>query len=124
MFAQSKPYPEMLELVAQIKAQQNLKLVAVSNEAREVNAYRIRKFRLDGLFDVFISSCFVHLRKPDLEIYRLALDIAQTPARKVLYLENTAMFVQVAKSLGIRGIHHTDFASTRAVLASHGLRVS
>ena len=37
----------------------------VSNESLELNAYRIRTFRLDRFVDSFISSCFVHLRKPD-----------------------------------------------------------
>jgi putative hydrolase of the HAD superfamily len=123
LFAQSKPYPEMLDFLNQLKAQHSVKLVALSNEGREVNEHRVRKFKLASTFDAFISSCFVHYRKPDLEIYRLALDIAQTPARKVLYLENTAMFVKVARSLGIRGIHHTDFSSTRSALATHGLAV-
>ena len=81
MFAQSKPYPEMIELVAQLKARHGLKIAVVSNEARELNAYRIRKFKLDRFVDFFISSCFVHIRKPDADIFRLALDIAQTPAR-------------------------------------------
>ena len=77
MFAQSKPYPEMIELVARLKARYGLKIVVVSNEGRELNAYRIRKFKLDGLWMSFISSCFVHIRKPDADIFRLALDIAQ-----------------------------------------------
>ena len=124
MFAQSKPYPKMLDLLARLKDQHGTRLVALSNEGRELNAHRVRKFELDKLFDAFISSCFVHLRKPDLEIYQLALDIAQVSARKVVYLENTEMFVQVAKSLGIRCIHHTDPSSTRTALASLGLRVS
>jgi len=122
MFAQSKPFPEMIELVAQLKVRHGLRTVVVSNEARELNAYRIRKFKLDGFVDSFISSCFVHVRKPDAEIYRLALDIAQVPARQVVYIENTPMFVQIAESLGIRSILHTDYASTRAKLASLGLQ--
>lgn len=122
MFAQSKPYPEMIELAVQLKAQYGLKIAVVSNEARELNAYRIRTFMLDGLVDVFISSCFVHLRKPDADIFRLALDLAQTPAEQVVYIENTLMFVQIAAGLGIRGIHHTDYKSTCAKLAAFGLR--
>ena len=121
MCAQSKPYPEMIEWIEQLKVQRRLKIAAVSNEAREVNAYRIRKFKLGGFVDFFISSCFVHLRKPDADMFRLALDIAQTPARHVIYIENTAMFVQVAEGLGIRSILHTDYKSTRAKLASFGL---
>ena len=54
MFTQSKPFPKMLDLVAQLKAQHGLKIVVVSNESREVNAYRIRTFKLDRLVDTFI----------------------------------------------------------------------
>jgi len=122
MFAQSKPDAEMIELVRNLKAKYSLKIVVVSNEARELNAYRIQKFKLDRFVDAFISSCFVHLRKPDADIFRLALDIAQVPARQVVYIENTPMFVQIAEGLGIRSILHTDYKSTSAKLASLGLR--
>ena len=121
MFAQSKPYPETIALFAQLKARYGLKIAVVSNEAREVNAYLIRKFKLDRFVDSFISSCFLHLRKPDTEIFRLALDISQAPARQVVYIENTPMFVQIAEGMGIRSILHTDYKSTCAKLASLGL---
>jgi putative hydrolase of the HAD superfamily len=122
MFAQSKPYRQMIELVRKLKGRYGLKIVVVSNEARELNSHRIRKFKLDGFVDSFISSCFVHLRKPDADIFRLALDVAQTPARQVVYIENTPMFVQIAEGLGIRSILHTDYRSTCAKLASFGLQ--
>jgi putative hydrolase of the HAD superfamily len=122
MFAQSKPYPEMIELIRNLKAKHGLKIIVVSNEARELNAYRIRKFKLDGFVDAFVSSCFVHIRKPDADIFRLALDIAHMPVRHVLYIENTAMFVQIAEGLGIRSILHTDYKSTCAKVASFGLQ--
>lgn len=121
MCAQSRPFTEMIELVSQLKVRHGLKIAVVSNESRELNAYRIRKFGLDGFVDSFISSCFVHLRKPDVEIFRLALDIAQTPIREVVYIENTPLFVQIAEGLGIRSILHTDYKSTRAKLALLGL---
>jgi FMN phosphatase YigB (HAD superfamily) len=122
MFAQSKPDPSMLRLVAQLKVGHGLKIAVVSNEGRELNAYRIRKFHLDRMVDFYISSCFVHLRKPDAEIFRLALDIAQVPARQVAYIDNTPMFVQIAAGLGIRSILHTDYRSTCASLALLGLQ--
>jgi putative hydrolase of the HAD superfamily len=117
----SKPYPEMIELIAQLKVRHGLKIVVVSNEARVVNDYRIHKFKLYKFVDAFISSCFVHIRKPDPDIFRLALDIAQAPARQVVYIENTPMFVQVAEGLGIPSVLHTDYKSTCARLASFGL---
>jgi putative hydrolase of the HAD superfamily len=122
MFGQSKSHSRMIDLIARLKTRYGLKVVAVSNEGRELNAYRIRAFKLDRLVDAFISSCYVHVRKPDADIFRLALDIAQAPARQIVYIENTPMFVQVAEDLGIRGILHTDVRSTRAKLASFGLR--
>jgi putative hydrolase of the HAD superfamily len=123
MFAQSKPFPRMLELVAQLKVQHGLKVVVVSNESREVNAHRIRTFKLDRLVDTFISSCFVQMRKPDNAIFRLALDLAQADPAQAVFIDNTPMFVQIATGLGIRSIHHVDFESTRSELASLGLRM-
>ena len=98
-----------------------IKIVVVSNEARELNEYRIRTFKLDMFVDSFISSCYVHLRKPDKDIFRLALDTSQVSPKQIIYLENTFMFVQVAENLGIRSIYHADYKSTRAKLASLGL---
>jgi putative hydrolase of the HAD superfamily len=122
MFAQSQPYPEMITLVTQLKVRYGLEIAVVNNEARELNAHRIRKFKLEEFVDFFISSSFVHFRKPDADIFRLALDIAQTPAEQVVYIEDTPMFVQVAEELGIRSIVHTDYRSTCAKLASFGLQ--
>jgi putative hydrolase of the HAD superfamily len=121
MFAQSQPYPEMIELIRDLKARYGLKVAAVSNEGRELTVYRIEQFGLGEFIDFFISSCFVHYRKPDEDIYRIALDIAQVSPDEVVYIEDRAMFVQVARGLGLQGIQHTDFESTRDALAAFGL---
>jgi len=124
MLAQSKPCPQMIELVRLLKARYGLKIAVVSNEGREINEYRISKFNLDGFVDFFISSCFVRLRKPDANIFRFALDIARVDAGQVIYIENTPMYVEVAEGLGIKSILHTDYRSTRAKLVSFGLDAS
>jgi XFP N-terminal domain len=79
----------MIELIGGLKLRYGLKVVVVSNEARELNAYRIRQFKLDRVVDCVVSSCFVHVRKSEADIFRLALDIAQVAAGQVIYLENT-----------------------------------
>ena len=43
MFAQSQPYPEMIELVRNLKAQHGLRIAVVNNEARELNSHRIQQ---------------------------------------------------------------------------------
>jgi putative hydrolase of the HAD superfamily len=121
MFAQSEPFPEMIKLVAQLKLRLGMKIAIVSNEGRELNAYRIRKFKLDRFVDCFISSCFVHIRKPDVDIFKLALDIAQVQASQAVFIDNTPMFVQIAEGLGIQSILHTDSKSTQSKLSDLGL---
>ena len=123
MFARSQPYPEMLALVRQLKARYHLKIAVVSNEGRELNAYRIHTFGLAGFVDFFVSSSFVGLSKPDVDIFRLALDLAQGPAAQLLYLDDQPLFVGVAAGLGIQGICHVDYASTCTQLAAFGLTI-
>ncbi|MBX3414406.1 MAG: HAD-IA family hydrolase [Pirellulales bacterium] len=121
MFEQSQALPDMLEYLPKLKAKHGLTVIAVSNEGRELNAHRIRKFGLRDFIDAFVSSCYVHFRKPDADMYRIALDISQAAPEEVAYLEDRPMFVDIANELGIHGILHTDYASTRTQLDALGL---
>jgi putative hydrolase of the HAD superfamily len=121
MFSGSQPFPDMIDFVCALKARYGLKLAAVSNEGRELTVHRIQKYQLSRFLDFYISSCFVHFRKPDEDIYRMALDIAQVQPERVIYIDDRNLFVEVAEGLGIRGIHHTSYGATRATLAGLGL---
>jgi putative hydrolase of the HAD superfamily len=121
IFAQSKPFPEMLNLFRQLKEKYGLRVVIISNEARELLVYRIKTFVLDKLADFFISSCFVGLRKPDTDIFRMALEVAQVEPEHVLFVEDRPMFLQAANDLGIKGILHKNYNSTVEELALWGL---
>lgn len=123
MFAQSTSFPDMIDLVIKLKEKYQLKIAVVSNEARDLNYYRIHAFKLNGFVDFFISSCFVHLRKPDADIFRMALDIAQVPAEQVIYIEDIQLFIEVAADMGIKTIRHTDYSSTVKSLAALGLKI-
>lgn len=123
MFTQTTPNMEMIEFVKQLKEQYKLKIAVINNEGRVLNEYRIKKFQLTQFVDFFISSCFVHYRKPDTDIFCLALDIAQVPAEQAVYIEDLQMFVNVARGLGIQSIRHKNYLSTSEILASLGLRI-
>ncbi|WP_223860368.1 HAD family hydrolase [Spirosoma validum] len=123
MFAQSRPYPDMIELIRQLKQTYQLKIAVVSNEGRELNRHRIETFGLAEFVDFFVSSSFVHLRKPNADIYKMAIDLAQTPIDQILYLDDRSLFVSVAASLGIQGICHVDYQTTRTALDRVGLSV-
>ena len=123
MYSLSLPYDQMLDLVHLLKARYPLKTIAVNNEGRELNDYRIRQFSLGEVIDTFVSSCFVHFRKPDLDIFKIALDITQSPPQQVAYIDDRPMFVEIAQTLGIRGVRHVDHPSTLSKLAELGLKI-
>jgi putative hydrolase of the HAD superfamily len=124
MYAQSQPFPEMIELMRGLKTQHGLQVAAISNEGRELAVYRVQRFKLGAFIDFFISSCFVHFRKPDTDLYHIALDIAQVIPEQVVYIDDRAMFVEVAQGLGIKGIVHTNHKATRKALEGLGLSLS
>jgi putative hydrolase of the HAD superfamily len=117
----ARPFADMIELVCTLKARHSLKVAVVSNEGRELTADRIQRFRLHEFVDFFIVSCYVHFRKPDEDIFRTALDIAQAVPEQVVYIEDRPMFVEVAASLGLRAIWHQGHDQTAAELAALGL---
>jgi putative hydrolase of the HAD superfamily len=105
----------------EIKKQYRLKVIAVSNEGRELNDYRVKAFKLNELFDAFISSSFVHLRKPDADIFRMACDISQTAPEYSIYIDDRLMFVNVAESLGMNGMHYQGLDKAKIQLKKYGL---
>ena len=123
LFSLTTPNIEMMELIRQLKAAYDLKIFAVSNEAKEINEFRIHKFQLNLFIDFFISSCYVQVRKPDSAIFKLALNGAQVPADRIVYIDNVQMFTDVATDLGIRSIWHKNHASTAEELAELGLKI-
>jgi len=123
MFKKSLPYPEMIELICDLKKKYNLKVAVISNEGRELNQYRINTFKLNEFVDFFVSSSFVHFRKPDADIFKVAIDISQSDVETSLYIDDRMLFVQVAEGLGLKGIHHSSYEDTKAQLAAYGLEV-
>ena len=124
MYDQSQSFPVMIELVRNLKNQYCLQVAAVSNEGRELTTYRVQQFKLGTFIDFFVSSCFVHYRKPDADLYQIALDIAQVSPENVIYIDDRAMFVEVAQGLGIKSILHTDHETTQKALEGLGLTLA
>jgi putative hydrolase of the HAD superfamily len=116
IFSQSQPFPETIKLLKQVARSNKLRVIAISNEGRELTDYRIKKFKIAELIQFFIISCFVHIRKPDKEIYQIALDVTQVKPENALYIDDRKMLTEVAASMGINSIYHRDLQSTRKVL--------
>jgi putative hydrolase of the HAD superfamily len=123
VYSQSRPLEDMLDLIRKIIIKHNLRAIAVSNEGRELTEYRIKKYDLTSIISAFVASCFVHYRKPDIDIYKIALDISQAEPNDVVYIDDRPMFVEIASTLGIHGICHENFKKTRDKLAEYGLSI-
>jgi putative hydrolase of the HAD superfamily len=124
LLSESKPYPEMIKLISTIKHSYGLRTIAVNNEPREINEYRVRKYDLDSFIDVFASSCYVQTRKPDKDIYRFALNLAQAMPEEVIYIDDRLVLIQAGRKLGLNVIHHTSVVNTRDALSRFGLHYS
>jgi putative hydrolase of the HAD superfamily len=92
------------------------RIISVNNEGKELNDYRVKKFKLHEFFDAFVSSCEVKMRKPDPGIWQLAMGIAQVKPNQCVYFDDRIMFVNAAQKLGIQAYLHTDLASTKKIL--------
>jgi putative hydrolase of the HAD superfamily len=95
-----------LRIVANLAASDSLFIGMVNNEARELNDYRLDKFNLRKYFKVFVSSCYVGLRKPHPEIFKMALDVIQKDADSVVFVDDRSGNVDAANSVGIHGIRY------------------
>jgi putative hydrolase of the HAD superfamily len=100
----STPIEETLELLRSLKSTDRYKLMTINNESRELNEYRIGRFRLTEIFSTFFSSCYLGLMKPQPEHYRRALDISQCPANSCVYIDDRPMNLEVARILGMKTI--------------------
>ena len=83
----STPWPENIKFFATVKRDNNLKLGLISNEGRGLTEHRIEKFGLRELADFMVISNYVRFRKPDLEMWRLALNRAQVTAEESIYTD-------------------------------------
>ena len=84
MYSLSTPDGAALAFAKELADSGKYLMGTINNESRELNAYRIEKFGLRSIFRVFVSSCYVGLRKPEEGIYKLTLDVTQQARRAVL----------------------------------------
>jgi putative hydrolase of the HAD superfamily len=112
----STAWPENIQFFSRVKRDNQLKLGLISNEGRGITEHRVGKFGLREVADFMVISHYVHFRKPDLEIWRLALNLAQVTAEESIYIDDRMMFVDVAREIGFTAFQHTSLENTRAEL--------
>ncbi len=121
MLSQSTPFRESLALIKALAQSRRYLMAALNNESRELNLYRLHHFDLQGCFTLFLSSCFVGLRKPAPAMYQRALDILQQPAETCLFIDDRPINLEAPRQLGIQVIHFQNTPHLIEDLASLGV---
>jgi putative hydrolase of the HAD superfamily len=116
MYSRSHELPDMLQWLKEWKKDCGFRIISINNEGKELNDYRVQKFKLHLSFDAFISSCEVKMRKPDPGIFKLAMGIAQADPSQCVYFDDRIMHVNAAHKLGIRSFQHLSFETTKQIL--------
>jgi putative hydrolase of the HAD superfamily len=116
MLSLSRPMTDVLAFARNLAASGKYFMGTINNESRELNLHRIKKFGLRDIFRVFVSSCFVGLRKPESSIYRLALEITQINPEECCFIDDRALNLECAAKLGMRTIQMQTLEQLRADL--------
>lgn len=123
MLAQSKPYPDSLQLMERAAASGKYLLATLNNESLELNAHRIQSFRLRGIFKLFLSSCYLGVRKPDAAMYQLALRLTQQEPARCVFIDDRALNLECAQREGMRTIQFRSAAQLEQDLRALGVEV-
>jgi len=123
MFAQSKEYPESRAVLDKLARMEKYFIGSINNEPLELNEYRIKAFHLRRDFQVFFSSCYLHTRKPEEMIYRIALEVTQRPPAECAFIDDRPLNLENPRKLGFKTIHYQDAEQLRAELKSYGVEV-
>jgi putative hydrolase of the HAD superfamily len=121
MFAQSSENHTTRALLDEITAAGRYLMATLNNESAELNAYRIREFQLKRNFTVFLTSCYLGVRKPDAAIYQRALDITQRAPEECIFIDDRAPNIEAARRLGIRTILFENPAQLAKELMQEGV---
>jgi putative hydrolase of the HAD superfamily len=119
LFSLSKPNPQVLEIARGLRGKYFMG--TINNESRELNQYRIQTFGLAGFFELFVSSCFVGMRKPDERIYRLALDLSQHAAEDCCFIDDRPGNIEGASRVGMKALLLKDAGQLRRDLQGLGV---
>jgi putative hydrolase of the HAD superfamily len=124
MYAQSKPFPETIAIARELAQTGRVHLSTASNEADELTRYRIRLFGLVGVFDTFLASCWLGVRKPAPDFYHRILAITAARAEDSVFIDDREENVAGAQALGLGVIHYQSADQLRRELGNAGLQLN
>ncbi len=124
MLAQSVPNPETIAIARSVAVECVHWTMTLNNESDELNRHRLDTFGLDGIFDAFLSSCWLGLRKPTRKFFDRALQIAQARPERSVFIDDRAQNIVPARELGMHTIHYQSPELLRSELGALGVTLN
>jgi putative hydrolase of the HAD superfamily len=121
MYTLSQPDHDALAVVKALADSGKFLMSTLNNESKALNSYRIQTFGLCGIFSLFVSSCFVGLRKPDEEIYQLALRLRQRRPEECCFIDDRPLNLETAAKLGMHTVNFKSAAQLKDELGKLGV---
>jgi len=116
MYSQSVPDEATVQIARALSAESRYTLMTLNNEAEELNVYRIETFGISQIFEAFLSSCWLGVRKPIRRFYSRALGIAHAEPSSALFIDDRPQNLTPATALGMNVIHFKSAPQLRSDL--------
>jgi putative hydrolase of the HAD superfamily len=103
-FAALDPNPPMIELMRELRGR-GLRMALLTNNVREWEPLWRSMLPVDEIFELVVDSAFVGCRKPEPEIYEIALQRLGVPAGECLFVDDVEDNCAAAGRLGMTLVH-------------------
>jgi putative hydrolase of the HAD superfamily len=120
--AKSSVLPDSaMGILSGLSAQGKYRNVMLNNESRELNDFRIEKFGMRRMFDFYLSSCYIGLRKPDAKMFLMAIETTQTRGKQTVFIDDRESNVEAAREAGMQAVLYEGPAKLKSSLAKFGI---
>lgn len=116
MRSQSIPDEATIGIARRLSSHARFTLMTMNNESEELNRYRIEKFGISQIFEAFLSSCWLGVRKPLRRFYHRGLGIADAEASSSLFIDDRPQNLLSATTVGLNVIHFKSSTQLRSDL--------
>ena len=114
-----RPIEENVEIVPLLKSQ--YKLAILSNHSKEWSEFMTKKYDFFKCFEQIIFSCNAGLRKPDPQIYKLAMTKLGSEPEECLFIDDKQRNTDGAQKVGMKTIVLESASRLREELFNFGV---
>lgn len=121
MESQSAAHQSSLDVLEKLCSQGEYHVSTLNNESLELNLFRMQKFELTKYFTNFFSSCFLGVKKPEVEIFQKVLWITQKNGEQCLFIDDREENLEGAKKCGFQTLYLPKIGELENLLTERGI---